>query len=189
MELKKLAPWNWFKKEEESDHAVPVRHSDKAAYMPERSYDPTLPMHRDIDRLFDLFLRGISPSVFGRFGSWPSFAETGLLRPRVDLSATEREYLLTVEIPGVNEKDVAIDLSNNTLTIKGEKRQEKEEKDKDFYRIERSYGSFQRVLSLPEDVDQEGIKASFKDGVLSVTMPRIAQTKGEVKQIEITAAP
>ena len=189
MELKKLAPWNWFKKEEESDHAVPVRHSDKAAYLPERSFDPTLPMHRDIDRLFDLLFRGFSSSLPGRFGSFPSFTETGLLKPRVDLSATEEEYLLTVEIPGVNEKDVTIDLSNNTLTIRGEKRQEKEEKDKDYYRIERSYGSFQRVLSLPEDVNQEGIKASFKNGVLSVTMPRTAQAKGEVKQIEINAAP
>ena len=79
---------------------------------------------------------------------------------------------------------------DNTLTIRGEKRQEKEEKAKDYYRIERSYGSFQRVLSLPEDVDQDTIKATFKNGVLTVTMPRKAVTGGaEVKQIEITPAP
>lgn len=187
MDLKKLAPWNWFKKEDEMDHAVPVKHSARGGYFPERPYDPTLPIHRDIDRLFDSFWRGFSPLAMGSSGFFPSLGETGILKPKVDLSATEQEYLLTVEIPGVSEKDVAVDVSGNTMTIKGEKKQEKEEKDKNYYRIERSYGSFQRVLSLPEDVNQEGIKATFKNGVLSITMPRKALPKGEVKQIQITA--
>jgi HSP20 family protein len=187
MDLKKLAPWNWFKKEEEMDHAVPVKHSDRGGYFPERSYDPTLPIHRDIDRLFDHFWRGFSPLAMGSSGFFPSLGETGILKPKVDLSASEQEYLLTVEIPGVSEKDVAVDVSGNTMTIKGEKKQEKEEKDKNYYRIERIYGSFQRVLSLPDDVDQESIKANFKNGVLSITMPRKALPKGEVKQIQVTA--
>lgn len=187
MDLKKLAPWNWFKKEDELDHAVPVKHNERGGYFPERPYDPTLSIHRDIDRLFDHFWRGFGPLEMGRAGSFPSLGETGILKPKVDLSATEQEYLLTVEIPGVNEKDVAVDISGNTMTIKGEKKQEKEEKDKNYYRIERSYGSFQRVLSLPEDVNQEGIKAGFKNGVLSITMPRKALPKGEVKQIQITS--
>ena len=113
-------------------------------------------------------------------------AQDGALQIPCDFP-TEQEYLLTVEIPGVNEKDVAVDISGNTMTIKGEKKQEKEEKDKNYYRIERSYGSFQRVLSLPEDVNQEGVKAGFKNGVLSITMPRKALPKGEVKQIQITS--
>ena len=187
MDLKKLAPWNWFKKEDEMDHTVPVKHSERGGYFPERRYDPTLPIHRDIDRLFDSFWRGFSPLTMGGSGFFPSLGETGILKPKVDLSATEQEYLLTVEIPGVSEKDVTVDVSGNTMTIKGEKKQEKEEKDKNYYRIERSYGSFQRVLSLPEDVNQESIKASFKNGVLSITMPRKALPKGEVKQIQITA--
>jgi len=187
MDLKKLAPWNWFKKEDEMDHAVPVKHSERGGYFPERPYDPTLSIHRDIDRLFDHFWRGFGSPVMGRADFFPSFGETGILKPKVDLSATEQEYLLTVEIPGVSEKDVAVDVSGNTMTIKGEKKQEKEEKDKNYYRIERSYGSFQRVLSLPEDVDQESIKANFKNGVLSITMPRKVLPKGEVKQIQVTA--
>lgn len=188
MELKKLAPWNWFKKEEEIEHTIPVKHTEKNSYYPERYYDPTHSMHRDIDRMFDHFLRGFGMPPIGLPGLWPSLGESGLLKPKIDLSASEQEYLLTVEIPGVNEKDVAIDIKGNTMTVKGEKRQEKEEKDKNFYRIERSYGSFQRVLSLPEDVDQDAIKASFKNGILSITMPRKALPKGEVKQIEISAA-
>lgn len=187
MELKKLAPWNWFKKEEEIDHSIPVKHQEKGRYYPDRYYDPTLPIHRDIDRLFDQFFRGFGPLFGDRPGFFPSVGEAGLLKPRVDLSATDQEYLLTVEIPGVSEKDVSVDISGNTMTVKGEKRQEKEEKDKNYYRVERSYGSFQRVLSLPEDVNQEGIKARFKNGVLSITMPRASVPKGEVKQIEITS--
>ncbi len=138
----------------------------------------------------------MSGCLFGRNnGSFPRLfflrvVAPALLKPRADLSATDTEYQLTVEIPGINERDVSLDISGNTLTIRGEKRQEKEEKAKDYYRIERSYGSFQRVLSLPEDVDQDTIKATFKNGVLTVTMPRKAVTGGaEVKQIEITAAP
>ena len=72
------------------------------------------------------------------------------------------------------------------MTIRGEKRQEKEEKEKNHYRIERSYGSFQRILSLPEDVDQDGIAAGFKNGVLTITMPRKALPPGEIKQVSIT---
>ncbi|WP_310599820.1 Hsp20/alpha crystallin family protein [Desulfobulbus sp.] len=187
MELRKLAPWNWFNKEEEIDHDVPVKHHGKSGYGADRYYDPTFPIHRDIDRLFDRFFRGFAPADRGFFGR-SSLGEGLLLKPRADLSATDAEYQLTVEIPGVADKDVSIDISNGTMTVKGEKRQEKEEKEKNYYRIERSYGSFQRVLSLPEDVDQEGIKAHFNNGVLTITMPRKATAKGAVKQIEISSA-
>lgn len=189
MELKKLAPWNWFKNEEENDHTVPVKHGDKRPLYSGRHHDPMLQIHRDVDHLFDQFFRGWGMPRMGSLGHLGEFAGDTLLRPKVDLSAADKEYLLTVEIPGVSEKDVSVDISNNIMTIKGEKKQEKEEKEKNYYRIERSYGSFQRTLSLPEDVDQDGIKASFSNGVLSITMPRKTLPKGEVKQVEITAAP
>lgn len=187
MELKKLAPWNWFTKEEEIERAVPVRHQNKGGYYPDWGFDPALPWPRDVDRLFEHFVRGFGGPGLGRM--LPSnFAEAGFLKPKVDLSAAEKEYLLTVEIPGVTQEDVKIDISDNTLTIKGEKKQEKEEKDKNYYRLERSYGSFQRVLSLPEDVDQEGITATFSSGVLKITMPRKAGAPKESRQITINTA-
>jgi HSP20 family protein len=88
----------------------------------------------------------------------------------------------------VDEKDVKLEIVNDTLTISGEKKQEKEEKEKNYYRMERSYGVFQRVLSLPEDADQDKIKATFKKGILTVTVPRKALPKSDVKQIEIKNA-
>lgn len=186
MELKNLAPWNWFKHEEENEHAVAIKHGKKRPLFPTRHHDPMLQIHRDIDQLFDQFFRGWGLPQGGRFTPMVNFNADSLLKPRVDLSATDKKYLLTVEIPGVEEKDISVDISNNTMTIKGEKKLEKEDKDKNYYRIERSYGAFQRVLSLPEDVDQDGIKAGFKNGVLSITMPRKALPAGDAKKVEIT---
>ncbi|MGE4559832.1 MAG: Hsp20/alpha crystallin family protein [Desulfobulbus sp.] len=187
MELKRLAPWNWFKNEEEIEHSVPVKHGGKKPHFPGRHHDPMLQIHQDIDNLFDQFFRGWGFPQTGGLGKFADFAGGTLLKPKVDLSAADKEYLLTVEIPGVDEKDVSVDIHDNTMTIKGQKKQEKEDKEKDYYRIERSYGSFQRVLSLPDDVDQDNIKAAFKDGILSITMPRKALPAGEVKKVEISS--
>ena len=106
----------------------------------------------------------------------------------LDLSASDKDYTITVEIPGVDQKDVKIEIINDILTIQGEKKQENEEKGKNYYRMERSYGSFQRVLSLPEDADQDGVNATFKKGVLTIAMPRKTLPKADVKQIEVKSA-
>jgi HSP20 family protein len=111
-----------------------------------------------------------------------------MIKPTLDLGATDKAYTIAVEVPGVDEKDVTVEIANDTLTIRGEKKQEKEEKDRNYYRMERSYGSFQRVLSLPEDADQDGVSATFKNGVLRVTMPRKAAPQAQVRQIEIQSA-
>ena len=131
------------------------------------------------------------------FGGWPSagfdrmFAPTSVdrwLKPTLDLSATDKEYAITIEIPGVDEKDVKLELVNDTLTVRGEKKQEKQEKEKNYYRMERSYGAFRRVLSLPEDADQDSIKAKFKNGVLKVTVQRKASAQTTAKRIEVRRA-
>ena len=111
-----------------------------------------------------------------------------ILKPTLDLGATDNEYTITVEIPGVNEKDVKLEIVNDTLTIQGEKKYEDEDKGINYYRLERSYGSFQRTLSLPEDVDQNSVSATFNKGVLTIKMSRIAPPKANVRQIEVKAA-
>jgi HSP20 family protein len=188
MSMKKWIPWNWFKKEEEdTGHPVSVQRSSADDQLPDFS-GSLARFHQDIDRLFEQAFRGFDLSPFGFNRSlWPRMTD-GTLRPTLDLGATDKEYSVSVEVPGVDEKDVKVEIANDTLTIRGEKKQEKEEKDKDYYRMERSYGSFQRVLSLPEDADQEGVSATFKNGVLTVTMPRKAASQANVRRIEIQNA-
>lgn len=187
MDIKKLAPWNWFKKEEEQSGAsVPVvqRSDAHPSYSEEGPQNPLLHLHREVDRLFENAFRGFGVSPFNG-NVFPIMTTAGLLKPQVDIGATEKEYSITVEVPGVDEKDVKVEITDNTMTIHGEKKQEKEEKDKNYYRVERSYGSFQRVLSLPDDADQEKIKATFKKGILTIKMPRKAAPKSKVQQIPI----
>ena len=185
MNIKKWVPWNWFKKEEEdTSRMVPVNNENNQE-QPDTPAHPLQQLHQELDRLFEQSFRsfGISPYGFS-LPRFPRLAD-GLLKPTLDLGANDREYTITVEVPGVNEKDVQLEIVNDTLTIRGEKRQEKEEKQKDFYRLERSYGTFQRILSLPEDADQNGVKATFKKGVLTITMPRKALPESKVRRIEV----
>lgn len=186
MDIKKLAPWNWFKKEEEESTAgIPVRRSGGQSASPEdRSLHPVLQLRREMDRLFENTFRGVGMSPFNTDFFTP-LTSSGLLKPQVDIAATDNEYTITVEVPGVSEKDVTIEIADNNMIIRGEKKQEKEEKDKNYYRIERSYGSFQRLLSMPEDADQDSIKAKFKNGVLTIKMPRKDVPKSGVKRVEI----
>lgn len=187
MDIKKLAPWNWFKKEEDAGKFVPVQHSGtgEQGYP---LYNPATQLHREIDRIFNNVFRGFGLSPFGFEKPLLPLMAEGILKPTLDLSATGKEYTITVEIPGVDEKDVKVDISDDTLTIRGEKKQKKEEKEKNYYRIERSYGSFQRVLSLPEDANQDGVTAKFKKGVLTVTIPKKALPESDVKRIEVKSA-
>lgn len=180
MDIKKWVPWNWFGKEEENTGAaVPVQHKSVQEDIGTLSHLLNR-FHHGIDHQFEQMFRDI------RAGS-PLFSTMtdGVLKPILDLGASESEYTVTVEIPGVDEKDLKIEVEKNTMIIRGEKKQEKEEKKKSYYRQERFYGSFQRTLSLPEDADQDGIKASFKQGVLTVTMPRKALPRPDVRQIAI----
>jgi HSP20 family protein len=185
MEIKKWIPWNWFKKEEEDGgRAVPLRQASSQRHG--WSHDnPIERFHREVDHLFNQAFESFGRSPFRTNQPMRTRLNDGLLKPTLDLGATDREYTIAVEIPGVDEKDVKVEISNDTLTIQGEKKLEKEEKGKNYYRMERSYGSFQRTLSLPEDADQDNVAASFKKGILTVTMPRKALPKANVKQIEV----
>ncbi len=169
--FKKTCPLNWFKKEEEdTGTSVPVKHAGSLAkYHQGGMSHPILQLQREMDRLFEDAFRGFGLSPF-RSELFPPLAASGLLKPQVDIGANDKEYSITIEVPGVDEKDIKVEIANNIMTIRGEKRQEKEEKNKNYYRVERSYGSFQRDLSLPNDASQEDVKAKFKNGVLTVTV-------------------
>ena len=187
MDFKKMVPWNWFADEEgEKGKIIPIQHSDQ--HLAGVPLQPLQQLQGEMDRLFNNFFRGFSPP-FASLGTLPSLRlpgmPEGLIKPTLDISSSEKAYTISLEVPGVTDKDVKIEVINNNLTISGEKNQGKEEKGKNFYRVERCYGSFQRVLSLPEDAEQDKIKASFKQGVLTLTIPRKALPASKVKKIEI----
>lgn len=139
--------------------------------------DPFLSLHREIDRIFDDFLHG------PRMPS-PILGEAGIAT-RIDVSETENEIQVIVELPGVDEKDVEVNLSDKLLTIKGEKKSEREEKDKDYHLVERTFGSFQRDIPIPYDIDMDKVDAKFAKGVLTVTLPKPPEAKAKVKKIEV----
>jgi HSP20 family protein len=147
-------------------------------------------LRRDIDRLFDDFTGRFWRSPFGRSFDLDPFrrAEAGFgAVPAVDVTQTDKSYEIMAELPGMEEKNVEVKLSNGILTIKGEKRDEKEEKQKDYYVRERSFGSFERSFQVPEDVDTNKVSASFKKGVLTVMLPKSAEAQKAEKKIEIKA--
>lgn len=184
MDLKKLAPWNWFRKEQEQESqslGLPVKLAD----LPGAQDHPLAQIHSEIDRLFDQTFGAFRFPSMMRMPSAFSGSQTQGLKPTLDLAATEKEYTISLELPGVEADEIKLEIVNDTLKVSGEKRQEKEEKEKDFYRIERTYGSFQRVLSLPEDADQDNINAVFKNGVMTIAIARKALEQSQVKQIEI----
>ena len=142
----------------------------------------------EMDRLFDRFTTGFGwPSL--ALPSFPApFAGNGFATPAVDVTEDEKAYRIAAELPGMDETDVEVALSGDTLTIKGEKRQEKEAKEPNFYLAERSYGSFQRAFALPDGIDRDKIDASFAKGVLTVTLPKTAEVQQQAKKIAVKPA-
>jgi HSP20 family protein len=108
--------------------------------------------------------------------------------PAVDVVETEKAYEVTADLPGMDEKNIEVKVVDGVLTIKGEKQQEKEEKKKDYYLQERSFGLYQRSFELPEGVDTDKIEASFRKGVLTVTLPKKPEAQNSTKKIEVRAA-
>ncbi|HEX6081425.1 MAG TPA: Hsp20/alpha crystallin family protein [Methylomirabilota bacterium] len=118
-------------------------------------------------------------------GKWDESPAVGDWAPSLDLSETKDSLVVKVEAPGMDQKDIQISLQENLLTIKGEKRQEKEEKDERYHRVERSYGSFTRSVRLPVGVDASKVTATFKNGLLTVTMPKTVAAKGTTIPIKV----
>jgi HSP20 family protein len=143
-------------------------------------------------RDLDPFLRGFRTQLDNVFEDWFGRNMAGTLAPRVDVSETPKELRLTFELPGVEEKDIEVSLAGNELTVKGEKKSEREEKkDQDegrvYHRIERSFGAFQRTLTVPFDVEPGKVAAEFTNGVLTVTVPKPegAGEKPQTHHIEV----
>lgn len=173
------------------DKKIPVETEEKStkpASPTSAALRPLEGLRRQVDRLFEDFDRGwrmpFSRSGFDIEPFWRrelSFA--GM--PAVDIIEKDDAFEITAELPGMDEKNIQIKLSNGALTIKGEKTDEREEKKKDYHLSERHYGSFQRTFGLPEGVDPEKIEAHFSKGVLTLTLPKKPDAQKPEKTINI----
>jgi HSP20 family protein len=161
MAIRDLIPWNSRARD------VSVRRGEDT--------NPFLTLHREMNRLFDEAFRGFDLAPFGsdRFGvTWPN----------IEVSETDKEMKVVAELPGLDEKDIEVELTDGVLAIRGEKKMETEDKDRLF--SERYYGRFERRIPV-EDIEQDQVAATFKNGVLTVTLPKSPAARQKVKRIAI----
>jgi len=168
MNIRDLVPW--------------TRGSD---HMPELFRDEGLSslstLQREMNRLFDEAFRGFdAPALFGRRQALGS-----MHWPRVEVNETDKEIVVSAEIPGLDEKDVELLFNEGRLILRGEKKCEVEDKDRQF--SERFYGRFERQIPLGVDIDEDKIEAAFKNGVLKVTLPKTQPAQAKMRRIEINA--
>jgi len=133
-------------------------------------------MRREMDRLWDSFFEGGLRKRTEGAGEW---------LPSLDVAETKNEIVVKAEVAGMDPKDIDISLSDGVLTIKGEKKQEKEEKEADYHLVERSYGSFTRLVQLPQEVQRDKISASYKNGILKITLPKSEEAKKKEVKIKV----
>ena len=161
MKFENLIPTQW------NPYSKPVR------------YNPEYPFFT-LDGDMDRFLNHLNTDFFD-FRTIPEQNHF----PKVDVTETKNEFSISAELPGIDDKDIDVTLDDGTLTLKGEKKVEKEDKQGEFYSRERSYGSFQRTFKVPETIDQNKINASFNKGILTVKLPKTLESRKEVKKIAI----
>lgn len=152
---------------------------------PERTEHPVEQLHRQMNDLFDDF--------FGDFGLAPWSAlerglrDSGLVVPRFEVAETDDAVEVAAELPGLDEKDVQVTLDNGVLTVEGEKKAEREEKKRGVFLSERRYGRFQRSIALPSGIDESKVKATFKKGVLNISVPKTEDARTARRSIKIKA--
>jgi len=149
-------------------------------------------LREQINHLFDAFespwsFHPFAGRIFDTDPGWKLRLPVGPAMPATDLVEREKEFQISAELPGMEEKDIEIGITRDMLTIKGEKREEKEEKKKDYYMSERSYGSFQRSFRLPDGVDRDKIDAKYEKGVLTITLPKTTEAQKQERKIPIKA--
>lgn len=167
MQVKDLIPWN--------------RVKNVISRKVTENENPVSELRRNVDRLFNEF--------WDRF-SHPLAAANGLLGTmgaKTDISESKDYIEVSVELPGMDEKDFEVTIANDALTIRGEKKSAKEGKGKDYFLSERSFGAFYRTVALPPGADTDKAKAEFKNGVLTITLPKTPEAQAKVKKIEVQA--
>ncbi|MBN2255639.1 MAG: Hsp20/alpha crystallin family protein [Deltaproteobacteria bacterium] len=157
---------------------LPIRRGERGvSARREEEGHPFFALQQRMNEMFDSFFRDFAIEPFGEVRE--QFA------PHIDVKEDEKTFIITAELPGMDDKDIDILLERNMVTLKGEKKEEKEEKEENYWHVERRYGSFQRVIPLPEEVDTDKASATFKKGILHITVPKTEQAKAAVKKITV----
>lgn len=182
MPFKDMIPWR------RGRHEVPVQRAEQRgsnSLEPRNDFD-LAPLFRETESLFERFFAGFGgglvPSDFFRSGTGPAGPSLQL-----DVTETDDAYHVAVELPGVDEKDVEVTLANGALAIRGEKRAESRDEKGEVFRMERSYGRFERTVALPSEIDEERVRASFRRGVLEVTLPKSERARQRARRIQVHA--
>jgi len=152
--------------------------------LPSRFQDPFQSFRTEMDRLFDSFLGGM-PSLTSLRQGFPS---TQVITPTLDVKENEKEIVVKADLPGMDEKDINLTVHNGVLSLRGEKKSEHTDERDNYHVMERSYGSFQRSIRLPDTVDEDKAEARFDKGVLTITLPKRPETVSAQKKIQIKGA-
>ena len=162
------------------------------ARTPGRATDSWRSFRDEMDRVFDRFSGAFGMPALRRMFDWepaPRYESSfAFAAPSVDVAEDDKAFKITAELPGLEAKEVEISLSGDVLVLKGEKKEEKEQKDKNYYMSERSYGLFERAFALPDGIDRDKIAADLVKGVLTITLPKTAEATKAAKKIEVKAA-
>jgi HSP20 family protein len=169
MNVKELIPWHWGKRE------VPVRREDA---------DPVGALQWDINRAFETFWRGFDLPLPGASGIGAAKNSS----PKVDIGETDKEVEIKTELPGMEPADIEVSLADGAVTIRGEKRSERKAEEKDYVLRERSFGAIERTVPLPEGLDLDATVATFKNGVLTLSIPKTSEARAAVKRIRVRHA-
>ncbi len=164
---------------------IPWKRSEKQLTVHREPQDPFYALQGRINQLFDEILG--TPEGFG-FRLANLADRFGEFSPQVDVIESEKAIKITAELPGMDDKDINVTFAHNTLTISGEKKENKEETDKGYYYVERSYGSFQRSIPIPTEIESDKIDATFKKGVLTITLPKTKAAQAAYKRIPVKKA-
>lgn len=171
---------------------VPVEVNKAKQVAPAQAPDVWQSFRGEIDRLFDRFSGSFALPAFRRWLSvepvLPTDSSFAVTMPAIDVTEDDKSYTVTAELPGMEQKNIEVTVTGDMLTLKGEKHYEKEEKDKNRYLSERSYGAFERSFALPDSVDRDKIASDLAKGVLTITLPKKAAAQQPSKKIEIKAA-
>ncbi|PKO02544.1 MAG: molecular chaperone [Chloroflexi bacterium HGW-Chloroflexi-5] len=162
---------------------LPLRRRGNTMPARRENETPVMAIQNEMNRMFDQFFNDPFTLL-----SVPGVRTLSDFMPRIDVCETEAAMLVTAELPGMEEKDIQLTLENESLIISGEKKNDVEEKGKNFHRVERSYGSFQRTIPLVSEIQQDKVEANFKNGVLNITLPKTPAAAKQTHKIEIKSS-